>query len=63
MARVIGASIVDQSMELTEGEPVLEEAHRLEGWFALPAVRSTPERPARFKMAVLTVTARKHCIV
>ncbi|MCH8338011.1 MAG: antibiotic biosynthesis monooxygenase [Chloroflexi bacterium] len=49
------ASIVEQSMELTEGEPVLEEAHGLEGWFTPPAVQPSPGRPARYKMAILTV--------
>jgi len=49
------AIIVEQSMELTEGEPVLEEAHGLEAWFTPPAAQPSPARPARYKMAILTV--------
>lgn len=47
------ASAVERSLELTVGDPVLEETHGLEGWFTPPAAGL--QRPARYKMTILTI--------
>jgi antibiotic biosynthesis monooxygenase (ABM) superfamily enzyme len=40
---------------MATGDPVVEEAHGLEGWFTPPAAQTSVERPTRYKMAILTI--------
>ena len=46
---------VKQSLAMTAGDPVIEEAHGLEAWFTAPAARPSVVRPARYKMTILTI--------
>lgn len=54
---------VDRAAGFTVGRPVLEEAHGLEGWFTPSAAPASLQRPARYKMAVLTTVALYPLIV
>jgi len=49
------AEMVEQSLAMTTGDPSFEEAHGLEGWFTPSAARVSVKRPARYKMAILTI--------
>ena len=57
------ALVVKQSADMTVGEPVLEEAHGLEGWFTPPTVSSRQKRPARYKMTIVTIVGLYPLIV
>jgi antibiotic biosynthesis monooxygenase (ABM) superfamily enzyme len=46
---------VERSLAMTTGDPLVEEAHGLEAWFTPSAVPAGVERPARYKMTVLTI--------
>ena len=46
---------VERSLAMTTGDPVFEEAQGLEGWFTAPAAQTGGQRPARYKMAILTI--------
>jgi len=46
---------VERSLAMTTGDPSFEEAHGLEGWFTPRAAQASVERPARYKMAILTI--------
>ena len=48
---------VEKSNDMTVGDLHVQEAHGLESWFTLPGRQSTVLPPAKYKMAVLTVTA------
>jgi antibiotic biosynthesis monooxygenase (ABM) superfamily enzyme len=48
---------------MATGDPVVEEAHGLEGWFTPPAAQASVERPARYKMAILTIVGLYPLIV
>ena len=46
---------VQRSLAMTTGDPVVDEAHGLEGWFTPPAAQTSVERPTRYKVAILTI--------
>ena len=46
---------VERSLAMTTGDPIFEEAHGLEGWFTPPAAQASAQRPARYKMTILTI--------
>ena len=46
---------VERSLAMTIGDPVVEEAHGLEGWFTPPVAPTSAQRPARNKMTILTI--------
>ena len=49
------AAAVERSRSMTTGDPVVEEAHGVEGWFTPPAAPASVARPARYKMTILTI--------
>lgn len=54
---------VERSLAMTTGEPVFEEAQGLEGWFTAPVAQTGGQRPARYKMAILTIVGLYPLIV
>ena len=46
---------VERSLTMTTGDPFVEEAHGLEGWFTPPTPQASAQRPARYKMTILTI--------
>ena len=46
---------VERSLAMTTGDPIVEEAHGLEGWFTPPTAQGSAQRPARYKMTILTI--------
>jgi hypothetical protein len=57
------AETVEKSLAMTTGDPSFEEAHGLEGWFTPSAADASVKRPARYKMAILTIVGLYPLIV
>jgi len=47
---------VEKSDDMTFGDLLLQEAHGLESWFSLPSRQAVVLPPAKYKMAILTVS-------